>query len=354
MAGRSAPVPDGVGDAAGPVAVPGDRHRSAPAITALGVHVRSGPPFPGDGTVTLLEGVDLDVRPGEVLAVVGRRGAGTSTLLSVLSGRTRPSEGVVRVLGRDPAGGAGDDDLATLPSHAALFDHLTVEETLSLWAGLRSRPGAETGELLDLAGLTGAAHRLVRGLDHGHRQRVQLAVTFAGAAPVVVCDEPVGGAAPGTGAALAALLRRHRAGGGTAVVAGGRPEVLETADGTALLAACDRVGVLRRGRLVVAAPARDVVDRFASHGGVSALVGDAGEASSLAATLPGATFQRVGELTRVDVPDVAPERWWALTAALTTLREVRHHDATLADAVRRATADRRPADVRPPDPRGTP
>jgi ABC-2 type transport system ATP-binding protein len=305
--------------------------------------VRSGP-YPssdleGAAAAVLLEGVDLDVRAGEVLAVVGRRGAGTSTLLSVLAGGTRPTEGSVRVLGRDP----GADTVATLPSHAALFDHLTVEETLSLWAALRSRPGAGTDELLALADLTDAARVLVRGLAHGERQRLQLAVTFAGGAPVVVCDEPAGGAAPGTAPALAALLRRHRADGGTAVVAGGRPEVLDAVDGARLLAACDRVAVLRRGRLVAVAPAREVVERFASHGGVTALVADAVEASSLAATLPGATFRRVGDLTRVDVPDVSPDRWTALASGLRTLREVHHHDASLADAVRRATADRRRA-----------
>ncbi|MEZ0164914.1 ATP-binding cassette domain-containing protein [Kineococcus sp. LSe6-4] len=344
-------MPERASGAPAPVVVPGDRQGPPPAVAALGVHVRSGPSRPPDGPPTtdattgtapavLLDGVDLDVHRGEVLAVVGRRGAGTSTLLSVLSGRTRPSAGTVRVLGRDPGTGT-DDALATLPSQAALFDHLTVEETLSLWAGLRSRPGPGTDDLLDLAGLADAARVLVRGLDHGRRQRLQLAVTFAGAAPVVVCDEPVGGSAPGTAPALAALLRRHRADGGTAVVAGGRPEVLQTADGTRLIEACDRVAVLRRGRLVAHAAPAQLVERSAAHGGLTALLRDAGEASSLAAALPGATFQRVGDLTRVDVPDVAPQRWRTLAAGLGTLREVHHHHATLADAVRRVTADRR-------------
>lgn len=328
------------------------REAAPPALTASGVHVRSGSSSTGDAV--LLDGLDLTVRTGEVLAVVGRRGAGTSTLLSVLSGRTRPTRGAVRVLGRDP----GAETVATLPSHAALFDHLTVEETLSLWAslsaGLRDRAGADTEDLLDLADLSASRQVLVRDLDHGRCQRLQLAVTFAGGAPVVVCDEPVGGPAPGTARALAVLLGRHRARGGAAVVAGGRPEVLETADGAELLAACDRVGVLRRGRLVAVASAAELVDRFAVHGGVTALVADAGEACSLAAVLPGATFQRVGALTRVDVPDVAPERWRTATRGMRALVEVRHHDATLADAVRRATADRRRVDVRPADVRPRP
>ncbi|WP_380172830.1 ATP-binding cassette domain-containing protein [Kineococcus sp. DHX-1] len=326
------------------------RGTTPPALTAAGVHVRSGSTPSSTGAV-LLDGVDLTVRGGEVLAVVGRRGAGTSTLLSVLSGRAQPTRGAVHVLGHDPAAGV-DDAVATLPSHAALFDHLSVEETLSLWAslaaGLRSRPRVATDELLDLAGLGTSRRELVRSLDHGARQRLQLAVSFAGGTPVVVCDEPAGGSAPGTAPALAALLRRHRADGGTAVVAGGRPEVLDTADGRELLAACDRVGVLRRGRLVALASAAELVDRYAAHGGVTALVADAGEASSLAATLPGATFQRVGGHTRVDVPDVAADRWRAATVGLRTLVQVHHHEATLADAVRRATADRR-VDVRPAD-----
>lgn len=325
----------------------------APAVSARGVQVlRPRPDAPDHAQVALLgdvgpeeRGLDLEVDRGEVVVVTGRRGAGTTTLLGVLSGRLLPTRGRVRVLGLDPAAdrrGVLGAAVAVLPAHAALFDHLTTAETVSVWAALHTLP-RDPGEVLALAGLAPSAATLVRDLDHAARQRLLLAVTFVGRTPLVVCDEPAGGASPGTGAALAAFLRRHREQGGTAVVAGGRPEVLD-AD---VVAGADRVVVLRRGRLATVGPARDVIARFASNGAVSVLLADAAEASALTSAVPGATFARVGDTTRVEIPDCPPDRLQVLTDQLRSVIDLRRHDATLVDAVRRATADRRTPALRP-------
>jgi len=281
-----------------------------------------------------VQDVDLDVRAGEVLVVVGRRGAGVSTLLEVLSGRRIPSAGQVRVTGA----------VAALPSHADLFEHLTVRETVQLWSALQGGH-PRVVELLALADLTDVADRVVHSVGPTLRQRLGAVVTFAGAASTVVCDEPDGGLRPGTAEALGALAGRHRDAGGAVVLAGGRPEVLHPA----VVAVADRVLVLRRGRVVALASPADLIDRFAPRGAVTVLVDDAREAVELTSAVPGATFTRIGGPTRVDIPDCAPDRLDALTARLHTVLQVRRHDATLADAVRRATADRRvPVDALAP------
>lgn len=331
---------------------------AGPAISVRGVQVLR--PRPDGAAVALLgdvepgqdgtshgtgRGVDLEVDRGEVVVVTGRRGAGTTTLLAVLAGRSPCTRGRVEVFGIDPASAAPAvlaGVVAVLPAHAALFDHLTVAETTGLWAGLNADP-RDPAEVLALAGLSATAGTLVRSLSHAARQRLLLAVTFVGRTPLVVCDEPAGGALPGTGDALAALLRRHREEGGTAVVAGGRPEVLDPA----VVACADRVAVLRRGRVETVSPEADVIARFASHGAVSVLLDDAAEASALTSAVPGATFARVGHATRVEIPDYPPDRLQVLTDQLHSVVDLRRHDATLVDAVRRATADRRSPALRP-------
>lgn len=340
----------------------GEATMAGPAVSARGVQVLrpgpdgapvallgdAGPRDRGAGPGTgrpVARGVDLEVARGEVVVVTGRRGAGTTTLLGVLAGRVAPTQGRVSVLGIDPATVAADAldrEVAVLPAHAALFEHLTVAETAGMWAGLHPDPRDPAG-VLALAGLGAVAGDLVRSLDHAARQRLLLAVTFVGRTALVVCDEPAGGALPGTARTLAAFLRHHRDEGGTAVVAGGRPEVLDPA----VVACADRVAVLRRGRLATVGPAGEVIARFASHGAVSVLLADTAEASALTSAVPGATFARVGEATRVEIPDCPPERLRVLTGQLRSVVDLRRHDATLVDAVRRATADRRPPALRP-------
>ncbi|WP_432564902.1 ABC transporter ATP-binding protein [Kineococcus sp. SYSU DK003] len=295
--------------------------------------------WPDRPSATLLDDVEADVATGEVVAVVGRRGAGVSTLLGVLGGRVRPTRGRVRVLGVDPSQdrrGLLTGSVTVLPAHGALFDHLTVAETVGLWTSLHADPH-DLEDLLELADLAPFASVLVRRLDVAAQQRLRLAVTFAGRTPLVVCDEPAGGAAAGTGRALAALLGRHRAEGGTAVVAGGSPDALDPD----VVARADRIAVLRRGRLVTLSPPGEVIARFAAHGAATVLLTDAREAGDLTSAVPGATFQRVGEQTRVELPDCPAGRVRQLTEPLRSVVDLRHHEATLTDAVRRATADRR-------------
>lgn len=312
----------------------GTVERTTAAVRVRGLQVLRGT---AEQRRTVLDDVSFTVGPGEVVGVVGRRGAGTSTLLGALAGRLPAHRGDITVLGTHPARDGGA--LAALPSRGALFEHLTVTESVRLWAALRSThrdAHRDADEVVALCGLTAHRRTPVRRLGAGEHQRLQLAVTFVGAAPVVLCDEPAGGSAPGTVAALTTLARRHREEGGT-VLTGSSPEDLDPA----LVASWDRVAVLRRGRLVAYAGPAELVDRFVPHGAATVLLADAGEARALSSAAPGATFRREGTLVRVDVPDCSAARTAALTAGLASVREVVHHDGTLVDAVRRATADRR-------------
>ncbi|MFF7884887.1 ATP-binding cassette domain-containing protein [Streptomyces sp. NPDC020794] len=211
------------------------------------------------GGFTALDGVDLEVRPGWVTAVVGPNGAGKSTLFHCLAGTLRPSQG--RVL-------FGEQDITRLPAHArtrlgiartfqqlAVFPSLTVAENVQV--------GAEQGRIADpaaaeralrLFGLDGPVRALpAEGLPTGTLRRVELARALAGSPHVLLLDEPAAGLDTAEVTALARVLRALAADGTALLV------VEHDLDLVADLA--DVVHVMTAGRVVTSGPARHVLER---------------------------------------------------------------------------------------------
>ena len=137
------------------------------------------------GDRVALRGVDLDVAPGEVLAVIGPNGAGKTTLLEVLAGAQRADAGTVE----QPGGAAA---VGWVPQRAAVYGRLTVAENLRLFARLEGVPDVEAAvaAMLEETGLGERAGDLVETLSGGNRQRVNVAVGLLGDPQVVLLDEP--------------------------------------------------------------------------------------------------------------------------------------------------------------------
>ncbi|WP_344338974.1 ABC transporter ATP-binding protein, partial [Kitasatospora putterlickiae] len=142
--------------------------------------------------VQALQGLDLTVREGELLALVGASGSGKSTLLGILAGLDSPSAGTAVVAGTDLGTLKGRARTAyrrrtvgTIQQRTAanLLPYLTARENVRLpmgYAGvLRRLRAARAGELLDLMGIAGAADRTPAALSGGEQQRVAIAVALA-------------------------------------------------------------------------------------------------------------------------------------------------------------------------------
>ncbi|MFI2422970.1 heme ABC transporter ATP-binding protein [Streptomyces sp. NPDC018955] len=210
------------------------------------------------GARTVLAGVDLTVRAGEVLALVGPNGAGKSTLLSALAADLPPTTGTVRIHGR-PASAWSAPELAlrraVLPQSASLSFPFTVEEVVRMgrapWA-TAARPGKdEYGDEAAVAGamaateVTGFAARPFSALSGGERARV-----LAQRTPLLLLDEPTA-ALDLRHQELVPRLCRERAHAGDAVVV-----VLH--DLGLAAAHAHRVAVLRAGRVAADGPPEDV------------------------------------------------------------------------------------------------
>ncbi len=143
--------------------------------------------------------VDLTLRAGECIGLVGHNGAGKSTLIKMMLGLVRPTAGSVRVFGEDPAAGAAARarrELGYLPENVALHPSMTGAETLAFYARLKRQPVAGNAALLARVGIAEAAHRRVGTYSKGMRQRLGLAQALLGSPRALLLDEPTTGLDP--------------------------------------------------------------------------------------------------------------------------------------------------------------
>ena len=172
----------------------------------------------GNDRPPLFAGVDLELRPGEYLAVMGESGVGKSTLLNLLAGLDSPDSGRVLLEGVDLA--SLDDDGVTLLRRRAvgfvfqafhLLPYLTVEQNVALPLDLlgvaQPERGLRTLEMLDAVGMAGLARRFARELSGGEVQRVAIARALVHRPRLLLADEPTGNLDPRSDAQTLQLLR---------------------------------------------------------------------------------------------------------------------------------------------------
>jgi len=219
----------------------------APAIEFRDVSFRRS------GGVTVLDGFSLAVEAGDVLALVGRSGAGKTTILKLVNRLLMPDAGGVFVDGRDTRAWEPIPlrrRVGYVLQEVGLFPHMTVGDNIGVVPRLEKwtpdRVAHRVGELLDLVGLPASEFggRWPDELSGGQRQRVGVARALAADPPVVLMDEPFGALDPLTRADLHAEFRRIQARLRKTII-------IVTHDMGEAFALADRIGVLEGGRLAI-------------------------------------------------------------------------------------------------------
>jgi len=199
------------------------------------------------GTVTALDGLDLTLHPGELVALLGPSGCGKTTALRLLAGLEDLDGGRVLVDGKDLSGlPTNKRDMGMVFQAYSLFPHLTARENVAFGLRLRGVSAAErhrrAGEMLELVGLAAQADRYAHQMSGGQQQRVALARALAIQPTVLLLDEPLSALDAKVRAQLRDEIRRVQ-------LEVGITTLFVTHDQEEALAIADRVGVMHAGRL---------------------------------------------------------------------------------------------------------
>ncbi|MEM8933243.1 MAG: ABC transporter ATP-binding protein [Acidobacteriota bacterium] len=215
------------------------------------------------GDVRVLEGLDIELGEGEILALLGLSGSGKTTALRLLAGFETPDRGSVRVDGDDVTGlGPAARGFGMVFQHYALFPHMSVAENVAFGLEARRWDAARTTERVDemlaLVDLAGYGERKVSAISGGQQQRVALARALAPEPRLLLLDEPLSNLDP-------ALRERTRTELREAVRRVGITTVLVTHEQEEAFHLGDRIAVLHHGRLQQVGSAADLYRRPATR-----------------------------------------------------------------------------------------
>ncbi len=258
----------------------------------------------GFGAVEVLHGVDLWVRPGEMLSLLGPSGCGKTTLLRCIAGLERPTAGSVEIGeatvsklgGTSTRPGASvwvppeKRGVGMVFQDGALFPHLDVSGNIAFGLSKPERKGPRVAEMLDLVGLGGLGDRMPTELSGGQQQRVALARALAPVPRVLLLDEPFSSLDVALRVSLRAEVR-------AVLDEVGVTALFVTHDQDEAFVMGDRVGVLRDGNLEQVATPIDLYTAPASPW-IAAFVGDANLMRGVATGSVAAT--PIGEVGLVD------------------------------------------------------
>jgi NitT/TauT family transport system ATP-binding protein len=177
-----------------------------------------------DEVFRAVDRLDLEVRPGEMLALLGKTGCGKSTIFNMIAGLTEPSGGTVRVSGRDPFASFDSfrGQMAIVFQNDRLLPWRSAIQNVELGLEMLDQPAAERRASAQLwltkLGLSGHEHDFPHALSGGMRQRVSIARAFATNAGILLCDEPFSALDESTAGRLRAeFVRLVKENGKTAV-----------------------------------------------------------------------------------------------------------------------------------------
>jgi ABC-2 type transport system ATP-binding protein len=208
------------------------------------------------GRFTAVDGVSLDVRPGEIHGFLGPNGAGKTTTLRMIAGLLKPTAGRIVVNGHDVAtdAEAAKASLGFIPDRPFIYEKLTAGEFLRFHGGLYGLEDAglagRVREMLELFELGRWEDELVEGFSHGMKQRVVMCAAFLHRPRAVVVDEPMVGLDPRGARLIKDVFRKMSARGAAILMSTHTLEVAQEM--------CDRISIILKGRIIATGTVAEV------------------------------------------------------------------------------------------------
>jgi ABC-2 type transport system ATP-binding protein len=225
----------------------------APLLSATGVVKRFG-------SLTALDGVSLDIAPGEFFGLLGPNGAGKSTFMSLVAGLRAPDAGTLTVDGAGVAAGSAKarQALGLVPQHIALYADLSAESNLRIFGELYGLRGAALRErvshALEAVQLADRRKDLVKAFSGGMQRRLNLAAALLHNPRLLLCDEPTVGVDPQSRNAIFDYLQELNRGGLTIIYS---THYMEEA--TRL---CSRIGIIDHGKILALGTIDELLGRL--------------------------------------------------------------------------------------------
>jgi ABC-type multidrug transport system ATPase subunit len=262
-----------------------------PVIRTRGLTKRFGP-------LVAVDGVDLDVLPGEVFGFLGPNGSGKTTTISMILGLLHPTAGQVEVAGErvTPQQTSALHRVGSLVGSPGMVPYFSARDNLRVLAGLP--PAADrkrVEEVLEQVNLVGAADRPFQTYSTGMKQRLGLAAALLHRPEILILDEPTNGLDPAGMREIRGMIRSFAAEGITVFLSSHLLHEVEQV--------CDRVAVLSRGKVVARGTVSELVGR---KDVIRVRVAEPEEAARVLRALPGVTDVRP-DSNHVDVRGVTSE-----------------------------------------------
>ncbi len=254
--------------------------------------------------IKAVDGIDFDVRPGQIFSLLGPNGAGKTTTVEILEGLRDPTAGTAKVFGVDVTHDYRKirEKVGVLPQDFEPFDRLKPREAVVYWSSLFDRPTTkeEVAKVLETVGLTSRADTQGLHLSGGEKRRLGIAMSLVGDPDLVFLDEPTTGLDPGARRELWGLIGHLKSVGKTVLLT---THYLDEAEHLA-----DDVAIMNKGRIVARGSPEDLITRYG--GGTTIVLDGAGEAGYRALQARGIAATRENDNVLVHVDDASMVRWW--------------------------------------------
>jgi len=215
-------------------------------------------------SIKAVDGLNLEVKAGEIFGFLGPNGAGKTTTIKMVVGVLAPDEGSISINGRDMAKNPIEarTQIGFVPDEAQIWEKLSGVEYLNFMGDVYRVPGEERERLilplLDTFEMTGAVRDPIGSYSRGMRQKICLIGSLLHRPPLWILDEPMMGLDPRSSFLLKELMRSHADQGGAVFFS---THVMEIAERL-----CDRVGIIHKGKLIAVGSMDEIKKLFEQEG----------------------------------------------------------------------------------------